>query len=385
MSESIRLTTKKEHCPTCNDRFEQVARHWAALPDHRPDPDYLQQQVMIGLVLAGAKIDEQNETAAIDIRSRRLGYAVWLYNHLDWLSGDIYRQPRPESDRVPQYRLRTKSHPDIDELAAWLSGGSRPSVDDAGIGHLALRVWVARTAAVSFGKDGERRTQFHAEGDAKRRWYETILRHFGFDPWVGDRKLQLNQRESDRLFHTIGPPVPGMQHKWELDQTEYSKTKRDMWIEHEQLEYSGLFEGMLGRDPSATDSKYSERDALLALRRAANGKRLTADEYQEWRKSSKGGGGPSLTWFQDRAKWSVWTGLAGVWTGRAERDERGFELLLRAVTELQRQNGNWPSSYEYKNGRPKWAPSHHIIYQTDQTAADNWEDVIEKAKGKFGD
>jgi hypothetical protein len=259
--------------------------------------------------MAGVKVDTQHQAPAIDVRTQYPGFAVWLHEQLGWLANDIYQLPR-ESPRTPQYRVRTKTHPELSRFASWpprASGDPRPALP----GLLALRTFVARAAAVA-SQSGARTTQFHAEHPTVRDWYHAELADRGYDPVVTDRGVRLSTIASRQLFDDIGPPVPGVEHKWRFDMDAYRDQRRDQRVDQLGLALRPPHAGSFGPHPSAWDRKYSERTALMALRTADSDTDATmyVHEYKTWLQNTAGT--PSYKWYQDNGGFDTWAELAAV-------------------------------------------------------------------------
>ena len=299
--------------------------------------DPLQQAVCAGLTLAGCRIDATNQTLALDARTQYLGFAVWLHEQLDWLANAIYWSAATTRQKNPTYIVRSVAHPALKQYRDWRRGDRRPNPERTLTTMLTVRAWVARTAGVGWsGESNSRTTRFYAEDETTREWYSDILRYLGYDPYDSGNCLQLNQAESRDLFEAIGPPVPGVRHKWMFEKDAYETVRREQWIEQQDMADATLREGQLGTQPIAWERKYGERETLLRLRAAADQQgSLSAPSYQDWRSQAETET-PSIGFLQNFAPWSVWCDLAGVSSTRRYRRQwthNDFETAVQTAAE----------------------------------------------------
>jgi len=314
MTDFVRLTEKLSVCPHCDSSYKSLPRHWGHKPDHRPEMDRLQRAVCAGLALGGGRLDTYNQTPALDIRTKYPGFAVWIHESLGWLSNSIQYSAPSDGPRQkhPTFVVRTMAHPALREFVHWRSGDRRPPAEQTIITRLTVRAWVARAAGVGWsGPSKSRNTRFHAEDAVTRDWYRSVLSHLGYDARDTGRRLELTQAESKALFESLGPPVPGVRHKWAFEKPAYDEIRRKQWIDLMDIADGPFREGMLGRRPRAWDYKYRERDALLALLRVADGDQFVRTDYEDYRKTVEYDL-PSLNWFFHHGGLSVWAPLAGV-------------------------------------------------------------------------
>jgi len=273
--------------------------------------DYMQHSIAAGLVLGGCRIDDGSRTSALDVRTTRLTFAVWLYENLGWMANTIHRAAPGEKQTRPKYIVRTVPHPEIDRYRRWRSGESRPDAPETIYSPYSVRVWVAKTAGVGWSGVSESRvTRFHAESDGRRGWYGAVLRHLGYDPYDSGRRYELNQSESRDLFASIGDSVPGVGHKWSFEKDDYEDQRSEQWIALGLEQSQDFSEGVLGAQPRPSNRGYSEREGIMALRKAAADGELSVKEYREWSMSDSAA--PSDASLRTAMRWAVWKSLAGL-------------------------------------------------------------------------
>ena len=284
--------------------------------------DFLQHSIVAGLVFGGCRIDDGSRTPALDVRTTRLTFAVWLYENLGWMANTIHRAAPGEKQTRPKYIVRTVPHPEIDRYRRWRAGESRPSAAETIHSPYSVRVWVAKTAGVGWSGVSESRvTRFHAESDGRREWYGAVLRYLGYEPYDSGRRYEIDQSESRDLFGCIGSPVPGVEHKWSFEKGDYEDRRSEQWITLELEQSQDFPEGGLGARPRSSNREYSEREKIVALREAAADGELTIKEYREW--SASNPAAPSHRPFRDAMRWEVWKSLAGL-----EPSQHGDDPLL---------------------------------------------------------
>jgi len=378
MSDFVRLTEKRSVCPHCESSYKSLPRHWGHKPEHRPAMDRIQQAICAGLVLAKCKLDTDNQTPTLEIRTQYLGFAVWIHESLGWLSNSIYYSAPSTRQKNPTFIVRTVAHPGLRTFVHWRSGDQRPSPEQTLITRATVRAWVASAAGVGWsGTSKSRTTRFHAEESVTREWYQSILSHLGADARDTGRRLELTQADSNAVFDSIGPPVPGVRHKWAFEKPEYDEIRRTQWIDQQSIADGPFREEMLGRRPRAWKFKYRERDVLLALREAAGGDEITVSEYRNYRQTAASEL-PSTTWFSDRGGMSVWFALAGINRHR----QRGYGLIdmVNAIAYVAETIDSWPTRREYHSHRRPSDPGSQWFYRNKPADLESWADLIERAQ-----
>lgn len=327
----LRLTEKETICPHCREEYRSLSKHWGHKPSHRPPMDYLQHAMAAGLVLGECSVGAGDQTPVLDIRTQYPTFAVWLYENLGWLANTIHRNTPPSHSR-PEYIVRTVAHPDLDRYRRWRTGDTRPSAAETIVSPYTVRVWVAKTAGVGWsGPSHSRTTRFHAETEARHRWYGAILAHLGYEPYDSGVRFELDQSESRDLFDRSGAPVPGVGHKWLFDSDEYEYRRRSQRLLDDELGDVSPVEGILGRDPRSTGADYTERDIFVALRDAASeGVAMSAVQYDQWRARHEGDI-PAASTAKDRMRWTVWRSVAGLDPPEPTRPVRWSETACLAA------------------------------------------------------
>lgn len=350
------LVERSDICPGCGDEFVNIARHWAARPDHRPDLDYVQTSVVSGLLTAGGSASLNDRSANVELRTQYLGFAVWLFEHLDWLGGGIYVIDADEDDRKTRmsYCVRSKAHPGLRTYAKRRESDDLPSSQEAIPNALALRTFVARAGSVSWVGENRtgRQTTFYAEDESNRGLYEDIFDNFGIDTTTSGFEVALSQRQSERLFDMIGPPVPGVEHKWEFDNDEYTDVRNEQYATQINVEERPKRDGVLGKMPAAWQFKYSEREVVLALRTAAAdlGHSPSIDEYHQWR-NEQPTTLPSAHWMSSHRGWNAWKRIADLDTTRPKHEEYTTAERDAALRAAASDLGEPLNSLEYE----QWA------------------------------
>jgi hypothetical protein len=275
--------------------------------------DFAQRALVAGLTLGNCRIHASGQTPAVDVRTQQLGFAVWLYENLGWMANTIHRSAPGTGQRRPTYIVRTVPHPTLDHYRQWQIGDDYPSAARTLMSTFTVRTWVAKKAGVGWsGKAQSRKTRFHAEDDTRRRWYGAVLSHLGYSPYDSGLRLELNQSDSEDLFDRIGPPVPGVEHKWLFDKQQYEEKRHEQWADREVTRTAPLSEGVLGRDPRTDKRIQTERETILYLREAAVDGDLTAAQYNDWRSHPDHATPVGMGAMQKQARWSVWKTLAGL-------------------------------------------------------------------------
>jgi hypothetical protein len=344
-------------------------------PEHRPAIDLQQRSLLAGLVLGHSKIDTQNATPALDLRTRNPSFAVWVHENLGWLANNITKTVRTPP-RDDTYIVRSHAHPALNEFVGWED--TIPQIDRAIPTRYALRAWVARSGAAKWdhsAADSPRYTEFHAEGDRKGE-IARLMRDLGFDPWVEATSVTLGQDDTHWLFDAIGPSVPGAKHKWQLDQRLYESEQRGQWIERSELQHDMPSEGVLGRYPSAWERTFSERAAIQALRSAASDGQVTRSRYEQWREGRREKV-PAFKWYRygSDVTFSDWAALAGVRTGGASWTDQGSIISVRRAQRAHREDLTREMYVEWRDKQREKHPSPALLYKR----FGSWNDVLTAA------
>jgi hypothetical protein len=225
------------------------------------------------------------------------------------------------------------------------------------------------------GSSKSRNTRFHAEDAVTRDWYRSVLSHLGYDARDTGRRLELTQADSKALFESLGPPVPGVRHKWAFEKPAYDEIRRKQWIEQMDIADGPFREGMLGRRPRAWDYKYRERDVLVTLLDVSDGDEMKVTEYLTYRQTVDYDL-PSQSWFLSHGGMSTWFELAGV-KRQATYD---FSEMIEAITYVADTIGSWPTIEEYQSHRRPDDPAIQWFYQNRPDGIESWSDLIGRAK-----
>lgn len=178
-------------CPDCSRSFSNLSQHWSHSPDHRPDIETHQHELITGLVLGDATVRAGGANPILRVHTRFRDFAAWLFEELGWLSRSLRRIPAQdeESDAMHGYRIRTHPHPGLERYHDWqndhVSGvdGDFHPPEDLSLPSRTVRAWCAKAAYAVWSSDhNSRETGFSAKEEPKRTWIGSYLRRLNLEP-----------------------------------------------------------------------------------------------------------------------------------------------------------------------------------------------------------
>lgn len=131
-------------------------------------------------------------------------------------------------------------------------------------------------------------------------------------------------------------------------------------------------------------SEWTREDILELLRDAADkmGEPLTSSAYRQYRRQ-RDDPIPSRTYIQQQVdRWNDLL-LEAELEPSSRRKTRGatYEDFLDALIEIREEMGEWPSSTEYPDAQPRWAPARGTVYKMDEF--EGWPAAVDDAKVRY--
>jgi hypothetical protein len=158
-----------DHCPQCDTEYGSVSQHWAMSADctYPPIPDRT-HELLAGLLLGDASLDDPNERPALRIGTAKRAFAEWLYDELDWLPTSLRVETFDDPTKQPRYLVRTIAHPDFDRYRDWYVDGSVVPPADRGPTPRLVRAYHACDGCLDFGPASRPRITYSAVDDVRQ-------------------------------------------------------------------------------------------------------------------------------------------------------------------------------------------------------------------------
>lgn len=222
------LETGNRDCPECGETKERLSRHWSACEFPSVDGDL--RALLTGILLGGGTLQGNGEdTKHLLVITTSRDLAEWLFSELGWLAHSL-RRVTSDGVRKPMFHVRTHSHTYLRRLRdGWYRDGEKHIQADASLTARSARVWWALGGGLEWVGDynSQVRGVFSAEADARADAITSVLETAGFDSSRLDNRVCLFADELRDWLAWAEPPVPGVEHKWVLDQAEYRALRED--------------------------------------------------------------------------------------------------------------------------------------------------------------
>lgn len=219
---------RKLECPTCKNKYAQIALHWNRSECNWPKFSQNQMEVMRGLLLGDADIKKGTNGSIFRIRLTNCKFLKYLNELLHPLSRGVELQDSaterterfagalegtgPDSEFSDLYCLRTITHGQIDELRSWYNDGKKVFPDK--ITDEMFRYWFV---CDGWRHDGSSiRIRCVTQSDSFDRITEAIEADSNLEvSSVSTSKGVIRMTaESSRMFWDNYDPVPGFEYKW---------------------------------------------------------------------------------------------------------------------------------------------------------------------------
>ncbi|MFC7200679.1 homing endonuclease associated repeat-containing protein [Halospeciosus flavus] len=136
--------------------------------------------------------------------------------------------------------------------------------------------------------------------------------------------------------------------------------------------------------PRIDPSEWDTDDIINVLQDAAleMGEPLTTTKYEQYRRQKDDVIPSSIYIHQSVDGWNTLLRQANIETSSRDKTlDSTYSQFLSALIEIYEESGSWPTSAEYPDLYPQWAPSRTTAYGMDQFTG--WPDAIKDAKIKY--
>jgi len=229
-------------CEQCGDEYKQIGNHWSASKDcsHTEISAY-KMELLTGMLMGDGNISTCNKNPLFRTKMITKPFLEWLDSELGWLSTGVrlektaeesakrnresgFRPDAKAENYSDIYKLQSRGHPDLQELADWYATGEKVFPDDIELTPTVLKMWYIgdgcydNCGAANYIKIGM------ANEIDRRDNIEQLFEKVGFEisNWnINERndgskncEAQFTTSESQRLFEYMGEPPAGFEYKW---------------------------------------------------------------------------------------------------------------------------------------------------------------------------
>jgi hypothetical protein len=229
-------------CPECGNNYEAIGIHWNSSPSHRPKLTQKQKEVITGLLMGDGSINRSSKTPFLEVNMTSKKYLEYVDDIFRILSTGVrYRisaKDMAENDRErdfnsdakeknysDQYRLKTRSHPQLQQFAEWYSTGKKVWPEDINLTPTVLKHWycgdgywfnknnqnsIRIAMSNEIGNENKIDEMFTNAGLPKPSAYSSSKREDGSKTFSASFTVE----GSSTLFEYMGEPLPDFEYKW---------------------------------------------------------------------------------------------------------------------------------------------------------------------------
>ena len=225
-------------CQECQESFEQIGTHWRWNPEHRPSFSDHQHEVLTGIVMGDACVNDNGGNPCIKMSVIQREYLEELDDifsevsrgvEIDRLAGDVAEMNRQsgfspeakEENYHDVYMWHTVNHPELQQYRDWYASGKKEWPKDLEITPTVLKHLYACDGTLSHGhvqismSNELENFQFWVSKFNELDMYPT--KHSFERPEHLSGKsayLYFPTDSSERFFDYVGSPVNGFEYKW---------------------------------------------------------------------------------------------------------------------------------------------------------------------------
>lgn len=218
----------RQMCKLCDEEFEQIANHWRQSSCGYPSPTSRQKQILTGMLLGDAYINEHSGSGNCLMRAKMVNieFLEWLHSEISELSANLSVYMTQEESfvdakkRLPNevtslenyseiYEYRTVRHPYFNQLRQWYSSGEKRFPENLSLTDTTAKVW--------YCCDGswDERISIYAKNENDRVDYLKSLFPVGEPRWQSESNcIRFTREDSKDVLDWMGEPLPGFEYKW---------------------------------------------------------------------------------------------------------------------------------------------------------------------------
>lgn len=233
---------KEVRCPECGNNYEAMGIHWNSSPTHRPNISKYQKEVITGLLMGDGSINRSHKTPFLEVNMTSKNYLKYLDDIFGILSTGVkyrisaknmakkdrergFNSEAKEENYSDQYRLKTRSHPELQQFANWYSTGEKVWPADIELTPTVLKHWycgdgywfnknnqksIRMAMSNEIGNENKINEIFTNVGLPQPSTYSSSERKDGSKTF----SASFTVKSSNTLFEYMGKPLPDFEYKW---------------------------------------------------------------------------------------------------------------------------------------------------------------------------
>lgn len=229
-------------CPDCGEEYTDLGKHWYYSPDHRPSFTEHQREIIIGLLMGDGSIDTCNKNPIIDIEMISPNYLEYLDEQFGCLTTGVslkktaaesaqhnrdreFSPNAKEENYSDMYRLRSRTHPELQEFADWYSSGEKVWPEDIELTPTVLKHWYCGDGHWHNSEANNCISIAMANEISNTNKIDEIFRNVGIQApsnySSSERKggsftcnADFTVEQSKELWEYMGKPLPDFEYKW---------------------------------------------------------------------------------------------------------------------------------------------------------------------------
>lgn len=209
-------------CPECGSDFDSLGTHFR-YHDHRPDVTLEQHEIITGLLMGDGTIygrrEDRGNNSFLSVTMSNEEFIDFLIEKFGWLARNKHNK---YTDGKEYYIFQTRSHPDLNRYTEWYQPEKvwpEIEVTPTILKYLYVSDGTYDTTdshnriMISCAKEGVNREKvlrmFESSGFPVDRTYQ-----YERDGRANDFQIWFNVDASERMFESMGEPLPGFEYKW---------------------------------------------------------------------------------------------------------------------------------------------------------------------------
>lgn len=212
-------------CPQCGEKKKSYAQHWVrSATCSYPRITASQHALIQGILLGDASLGNPSGNAKLRLSTTHREFGEWVYDQLGWLAGKLTTHTRESGEDV--YRVVAMAHPDCNRYRGWYHESEKRPPAGFAFTPESARAFHACDGTLVFGPGERPYVGFRASDSVYRERLVDALTRWRIPTTSStDGRVRIPTESVPDWLTAIGPPVPGVEYKWETDREAYRKLR----------------------------------------------------------------------------------------------------------------------------------------------------------------
>ena len=223
-----------EECISCGREFKHLGKHWRYYPEHRPNFNEKEKEIITGLLMSDGSIrkESENKNPFFVVQMTNREYLKYLENIFGILGGKTKLRITGEENGIRTnkkidfetnvenysdvYEWKTISHPNLEEFFNWYRSGKKIWPENIHLSPTVMKHWYVGDGHWNTHR-GHNYIMIGATNEIENK--SKIEKYFidvGLpvpDRWT-EKELVWSVENSEALFDYMGKPLPGFEYKF---------------------------------------------------------------------------------------------------------------------------------------------------------------------------